>query len=191
MNLQERDTIIRTLDAALLVLKGPQDEKGPLSEGLIPESGMDIAYALPNARERGDVAAVRGGIGCPSDLDTSVERIAFGTGEEATRTVLSAMKFDPSIRSVATLRCTTEILDVMEDLFFAVCSFNPQKVPPGISVMEWGVAFCCREGVPDAIYNEQDSNIEAVVRLLAEDPLRVVNNIIKISARIQNRAIES
>ncbi len=185
MHLQERDHVIRSLGRALTELKRSLDER------LIPDSGMDIVYAMPNARDRGDVAAVGEKIRCREDLQTATERIAFGRGEEAMRSVLTALRHDPSIRSCATLRCTPEAIRGMESLFFTLCSFDPAKVPPGIEVVEWGVAFCCREGVPDAIWNRGQGGYEGLVRIFAEDPLHVANNIIKVSARIQGRAIET
>ncbi|MDI6719362.1 MAG: thiamine-phosphate synthase family protein [Methanomicrobiales archaeon] len=185
MYLQERDHVLRGLNRAIAALNRFLDER------LIPESGMDIVYAMPNARDRGDVAAVGEGIRCREDLQTAADRIAFGRGGEAMRSVLTAMRHDPSIRSCATLRCTSGVIRSMEALFFTTCSFDPARVPPGIEAVEWGVAFCCREGVPDAIWNRGREGIEPLVRIFAEDPMRVADNIIKISARIQDRAIDT
>ena len=50
--------------------------------------------------------------------------------------------------------------------------------------MDWGIASCCREGVPDVCYDTGSAGKEGIIRLFAEDPVDVTNNIIMISNRI-------
>jgi hydroxymethylpyrimidine/phosphomethylpyrimidine kinase len=50
--------------------------------------------------------------------------------------------------------------------------------------MDWGVASCCRSGVPDVIFDRGGMGKEPMIRILGEDPEVIVNNIIKLSARI-------
>ena len=68
-----------------------------------------------------------------------------------------------------------------------ICCRNtliPRTEPPGVQTMDWGVASCCREGVPDAIYDRGAVGKEPMIRVLAEDPVMVAHNILKLSNRI-------
>jgi hydroxymethylpyrimidine/phosphomethylpyrimidine kinase len=91
------------------------------------------------------------------------------------------MKFDPCIRSAAMIACTPAAVKTMESRFFEICSFDPLKEPQGIRTMDWGVAQCCRNGVPDAIYNRRTVDKGAIIRLFGEDPQEVANNILMLS----------
>jgi predicted fused transcriptional regulator/phosphomethylpyrimidine kinase len=90
------------------------------------------------------------------------------------------------MRCVATLRFSRKILIILESLLLECGSFDPASEPPGISTMNWGVASCCKQGVPDACYDTGVKGNEAVIHLFGEDPIDVSNNIIMISNRIIN-----
>jgi hydroxymethylpyrimidine/phosphomethylpyrimidine kinase len=94
------------------------------------------------------------------------------------------MKFDPVMRSAATLRFSRKMLKVIEVLLFECSSFDTTKAPPGIRTIDWGVASCCKEGVPDVCYDYGGLEKEAIIRFFAEKPIDVANNIIMISNRI-------
>jgi hydroxymethylpyrimidine/phosphomethylpyrimidine kinase len=94
------------------------------------------------------------------------------------------MKFDPVIRSAGVIRYDPGTIRICEDLFFEICQFDRGQEPPGIRTMEWGVASCCREGIPDVVYDRGAMGKEALIRFLGENPLVVANNIIKVSARM-------
>ncbi|HVN66324.1 MAG TPA: thiamine-phosphate synthase family protein [Methanomicrobiales archaeon] len=158
---------------------------GEMSPALIPSAGAEIGYALVGARGPGDVATIRerivkkgGGVHIPGD-------IAFGAGVEVARIVITAMRTDPGIRSAAVIRFSPAILAVIEDLLLETCSFDRTKEPPGVSTMDWGVAFCCRDGVPDAVYDRGAPGKEGLVRLFGEEPVHVARTIISISGRLR------
>jgi hydroxymethylpyrimidine/phosphomethylpyrimidine kinase len=94
------------------------------------------------------------------------------------------MKFDPGIRSAANIRFSPQIIRILQDLFLELCSFDRSKEPPGTQTMDWGVAFCCKGGVPDIIYDKGTVGKEPMVRILGENPIDVANTMLKISNRI-------
>jgi predicted fused transcriptional regulator/phosphomethylpyrimidine kinase len=100
------------------------------------------------------------------------------------RIVLTVMKFDPAIRSAANIRYSPEIITVLEDLFLEMCSFDRGQEPPGTKTMDWGVAFCCKNGVPDIIFDRGAVGKEPMVRVIAENPAEVAGIIGRISTRI-------
>jgi len=179
MTQEDRERIIGVLRESVQLLVEHMDAR------LIPEVGMNIVYALPDARSREDVAGVMGRIVRLGDHVHPVGEIAFGASDHMARVVLTAMRFDPRIRSAANIRFSEDILSILDTLLFEVCSFERGEEPPGVQTMDWGVASCCREGVPDVIYDRGAVGKEPMIRLLGEDPVAVAQNILKLSNRIK------
>ncbi|KLK87414.1 phosphomethylpyrimidine kinase [Methanoculleus sediminis] len=176
--MQERGKVIDRVEEAVGLLVERMDAR------LIPEVGMNIVYALPDARSKDDVAGVPGRIVRLADKVHPVGGIAFGASDHVARIVITAMRFDPRIRSAANIRFSEAILPELENLLFEVCSFDRENEPVGMQTMDWGVASCCREGVPDVIYDRGAVGKEPMIRVLGEDPVTVAQNILKLSNRI-------
>ncbi len=178
MTEEERRKIIDSLEEAVALIVERMDVR------LIPEVGMNIVYALPDAREPEDAAGVLGRIVRLGDTVHPVGEVAFGASGHVARFVLTAMRFDPRIRSAANIRFSDTLLAELDNLLFEVCSFDRTKEPPGVQTMDWGVASCCREGVPDIIYDRGAAGLEPMIRVFGEDPVMVAQNILKLSNRI-------
>lgn len=174
----ERGEVLGKLRTAVGMLVEYMDAR------LLPEVGTNIVYALPGARETGDVAGVLGRIIRMEGRVHPVGGVSFGASDHMARAVITAMRFDPTIRSVANIRFSEETLSVIQELMFEVCSFDRTKEPPGTSTMDWGIASCCGDHVPEVIYDRGAVGKEAMIRVFGEDPVRVAQNIIKISTRI-------
>jgi hydroxymethylpyrimidine/phosphomethylpyrimidine kinase len=174
----ERRDVVEKLTEATTLLERSMDIR------LIPENGARLAYAISGARDRNGIATVQGGIIRKDGKPHAVGPCAFGAEDDIARLVLTVMKFDPDMRSVATLRFSRNILQVIESLLLECTSFDSASEPPGISTMDWGVASCCKEGVPDVCFDSGSRGKEAIIRFFAEDPIDVTNNIIMISNRI-------
>jgi len=153
---------------------------------LIPEKGLCIAFAINGARDKNGVAAVTGGIIRDHGKPYASGPCAFGADEGIARIVLTVMKFDSHIRCAATLRFSRRLLEVIEGLLLECASFDPASEPTGISTMDWGIASCCKEGVPDACYENTTGGKEPAIHFFGEDPTVVTNNIIMLSNRIIN-----
>jgi predicted fused transcriptional regulator/phosphomethylpyrimidine kinase len=178
MTTEERDDVLRTLRSAV------EQIVRTMHPSLVPEVGTNIVYAVRDARTSGDVAAVEGRVVRAGGRPTPVGQVAFGASDHVARIVLTVMKFDPDIRSAANIRYSPEIIAVIEDLFLEICSFDRGQEPPGTRTMDWGVAFCCKNGVPDVIFDKGAVGKEPMVRILGEDPLRVASTIGTISSRL-------
>jgi predicted fused transcriptional regulator/phosphomethylpyrimidine kinase len=177
---RERSDILETLTEVVGLLTRSLDVR------LIPTHGAMLGYALRGARDKNGVAAVKGGIVSGREKPHAAGPCEFGADEDIARIILTAMKFDSGIRSAATLRCSGTVLKVMENLLLECRSFEQGKAPPGISTMDWSVASCCKEGVPDICYSHKGRGDESVFIIFGEDPIDVSNNIIMISNRILN-----
>lgn len=170
----EKDAVLQKLSYAASHLRGKIPDK------FIPSDGVQLAYARRVARDDTDIASVIGGLGLHNQAP-NLANVGFGAGGTIATVLLTALKFDPLIRSAAIIACTSEAVKMMESKYFELCSFDPRKEPPGIRTMDWGVAQCCRNGVPDAIYNRSTGDASAIIRLFGEDPLDVANNILMLS----------
>jgi len=180
MSVEDRQKIIERLNYAVSLFVENVDPR------LIPEVGTNIVFALPSAKDIEDVAGVVGRIVKMRATIHPVGAIEFGGSNHMARVVLTAMNFDSSIRSAANILFSEKIIVILDDLLFDICSFERTKEPPGIKTMDWGVASCCKNGVPDVIFDRGSQGKEPMIRLLGEDPVSVSQNIIKISNRCRN-----
>jgi thiamine-phosphate diphosphorylase len=175
----ERYTTLSTLQAAIKQLEPS------LNIRLIPPEGISFGFALRGARDTGGVAAVNGAIKNGSGKRVTNGPCTFGTNEPVVRIILTAMKFDPIMRSAALLQFSDRALQVFEnDLFLECAPLDAASQRPGISSMDWGIASCCKEGVPDVIIRRSADVKESRIVLFGEGPADVANNIIICSNRI-------
>ncbi|NMB79643.1 MAG: phosphomethylpyrimidine kinase [Methanomicrobiales archaeon] len=176
---RERNDTLALLDAAVIPLRQS------LNIRLIPPEGASFGYAMRGARDKSSVAAVKGGIqdenGAPRPFGPS----EFATDDPVVRAILTVMKFEPAVRSAAILRFLPRALSVLEDDMFLECaSYQGGPKRPGISTMDWGIAFCCKEDIPDVIFEKTPDPDQSRFIFLGEDPSDVANNIIICSGRI-------
>jgi thiamine-phosphate diphosphorylase len=175
----ERHNILSTIQAATTLLE--QSVNGLL----IPPEGISFGFALRGARDTGGVAVVDGGIQTGAGGGVNAGQCAFGTNEPVVRIILTAMKFDPVMRSAAILQFSDRVLAVFEnDLFLECTILKADSSQIGISTIDWGIASCCEDDVPDVIIRKTTRAEESRIILFGEDPADVVNNIIICSNRI-------
>jgi predicted fused transcriptional regulator/phosphomethylpyrimidine kinase len=174
----ERRAVLDRLSQAVSLLGSPLDPR------LIPAGGLSIGFAIRGARDSGGIAGLRNGIFTGPANPSAGGDITFDADAQITRIILTTMKFDPVIRSAAIVRFSTFALAGLESMFLECARFDPARVPPGIGTMAWGVASCCKDGVPDVIYNDGFGGNEGIIRILGEDPVVVANNILILSNRV-------
>lgn len=169
----EKEAVIQKLTVAAFSINGK------IRPALVPPGGVQLAFARKGARDHTGIARVRDGIQATIQTPDQLEAVFGGEGMIVTD-LLTAMRFDPRIRSAGIIACTRSAITTMEARFLEICSFDERKEPPGIKTMNWGVAQCCRDGVPDAIYNRSTGNTAGLIRLFGEDPSEVANNILML-----------
>jgi len=152
-----------------------------INPALIPNTGANIGYALRKARIPSEVASVSGGIFFREGKVVRSGSVLFGADNEISRLILTAMKFEPGIRCVANLFFHDTALSVCEDLLYEITELENENELPGISIMDWGVAFAAKDGIPDVIYSRGRTGRPPVFRLFGENPTEVRTKIIKIS----------
>ena len=143
-----------------VILKALQQAHGRvmnIPRYLLPSGGVALAYAVANPRDIKDIAVVRS------------NGIGFGTDDTLVRVCI---------------RYTEEIADVVRETLRDVAEYDPSKFPPGISSMDWGIASCCRDGVPLVIIDSGTKDTEPLIRILGTTPEEVANRILIISERL-------
>lgn len=109
---------------------------------------------------------------------------AFGSDKEISRVLITIARFDRQIRAIGIMVFSQDLLESCEGLLYETAGFDRGHTPPGISTMDWGVASCCKDGVPDVIYNRGTQEMSGSLRFLGEEPGEVATKIIKAIARI-------
>ncbi|NOZ77377.1 MAG: bifunctional hydroxymethylpyrimidine kinase/phosphomethylpyrimidine kinase [Euryarchaeota archaeon] len=138
----------------------------------IPEVGTNMAYALPRARDSGDVCAISGRVVRVSGRARAVGSLEFGASKHVAAIVLAAMAHDPGVRCAVNIRYSPETVDACKRAGLSVASFSREEEPEGVSTMEWGTDSAIRSmgRVPDVIYDRGGVGKEAMVRVLGRDP---------------------
>ncbi len=165
--MQTREEITAALQKAARLITAEADSR------LIPEGGFRMGYALPGATIPDDVCAV----------DGNTATVCFGIDAGVARVILTIIRHEGCLRSVAAVRCSGKILRCLtDDLALDVSSYT--NAPPGSVTMDWGVESCCRDGVPDVIYGQNLAKNDALLWIVAENPADVARNIIMLSGCI-------
>ena len=176
---QQRNDVLTRLSRAVVLLEESMD-----SRLVAAGAGSNIGFAITGARDSTGVAAVTGGLVVQKNAVRTAGACGFGTDAEIARILLTASKFDPEVRCAATIRYTDAVRRMLENMFLECCTIDKSRQPPGVGTMDWGVASCCRDGVPEAIVNPGTLKEGAVIHLFGENPAVVAGNIIMLSNRI-------
>lgn len=155
---------------------------------LIPETQTNFAYALLNAAEVSDVAAVRGRIIRIENTAVPASYIKFGVSTHVASAVIAYMSVNPDFRSAINIRFDKRIVDVCKSLF-SVASYDRTKEPKKIkrkegSTVAWGIlAALSKNPIAEVIYHRGDVGKEPMICLFGRNPREVVN---KIKAILEN-----
>ena len=155
---------------------------------LIPETQTNFAYALLNAADVSDVAAVRGRIIRIENTAAPASYIKFGVSTHVASAVIAYMSVNPDFRSAINIRFDERIVDVCKSLF-SVASYDRTKEPKKIkrkegSTVAWGIlAALSKNPIAEVIYHTGDVGKEPMICLFGRNPREVVN---KIKAILKN-----
>jgi hydroxymethylpyrimidine/phosphomethylpyrimidine kinase len=149
----------------------------------LPEVGMNVAYALPDATTRKMVCAVDGRIMKYREQAFLCGTLDFGVSKHAASIVLAAMSFDREMRSALNIRYSQKTVDLCRKIGLTVGSFDRKSEPMGSSsTMEWGTkqAIAALGRVPDIIYDTGGVGKEPMIRILGKNPEDVLSKLQKL-----------
>lgn len=146
-----------------------------LPRRLMPEVGINVAYALHDATSHAGVCAVRGRLAY-TDGPVQVGECRFGASRHVASIVLATMQHDASMRSAMNVAYQEDVVAACRDAGLTTGSFDRADEPPGRSTMEWGTGRVIeqRGGIPDVIWDEGDIGKEPMIRVLGTTPRQVV-----------------
>jgi hydroxymethylpyrimidine/phosphomethylpyrimidine kinase len=148
----------------------------------VPEVGINIGYALPNAQIQSEICALTGRIVRVGSSVGHLGDIKFGASKHVARIILAAMKHDKSIRSAMNIKYRPETIGLCKGLKFTIGTFNRVNEPEAVSSMEWGTRKTIENlgFVPDIIYDTGGLGKEPMIRILGKNPGEVFKKLKKI-----------
>jgi hydroxymethylpyrimidine kinase/phosphomethylpyrimidine kinase len=155
---------------------------------LIPETQTNFAYALSNAVDISDVAAVRGRIIKIENTAVPASYIKFGASSHVASAVLAYMDVNPDFMSAINIRFDDGIVDICKSLF-TVSSYDRSQEPKRIkrtegSSVAWGIhTALSKNRSADVIYHRGDIGKEPMITVFGQNPAEVVS---KIKAILKN-----
>ncbi|MGC9554629.1 MAG: bifunctional hydroxymethylpyrimidine kinase/phosphomethylpyrimidine kinase [Thermoplasmatota archaeon] len=189
--------VVRQADHPLPVLNGERtrvwhelqtalDDLGSiLPPFLLPEVGINMAYALPGAAGPQQVCAIRGRM-VYAGRPVQVGQCRFGVSRHVAAIVLAAMQHDPAKRAAANIAYRPEHVDACREAGLTVGHFDRAEEPESVSTMEWGTDRAIRSlgQVPDVIWDGGGMGKEAMIRVLGDHPGQVVDKVREIVQRL-------
>jgi len=166
----------RTLDEVRSAVAVLQDRLPP---DLVPEVGMNLAFALPYPQGYEEVCGVQGRLVRAGDRVRMAGEVRFGGSRHIARVVMSALAADPRTRCAMNLRFSDATVERLASVGLEVGSFDRAGEPGSVSSMEWGTAEAIRlcGHVPDVIYDRGGVGKEPMVRVLGHHPSDVLSKI--------------
>jgi len=158
---------------------------------IMPEDGFELVYALTRAVSAEMVGRIIVHISPVQNEMGQNPEVTFGETSQISSGILTAMRFCPEIRSSCSLQYSEKLTKICEKMLLYVCKFDAFQIPPGVSTMDWTVAFCSgqEEGVPDIISVKSNDPGRSSLRIFGESPFIVTTNIIKIAERISDETL--
>ena len=134
---------------------------------------MSVGFAVPGARDAGDVAAFPGGIGLRRGRVHIEGAPGFGASPHAAALCLACMKRYPFIRSAA---ASVTIGRSWKGRRRRGCRSSAWDKEEGAGDRRLVVETALERtaGPPDIIYDQGDAGAEAVIRLFARDPQELI-----------------
>lgn len=156
---------------------------------LIPEVQSNLGYGPGGAKSEQDIIAFPERIIKNGNGITAISRPKFGSSSHIASIILTAMNHDQLKKAAMNIKYMPEIITACKKLKLSVSSFsrklepNPVKRKEG-STLEWGTEQAIKKfgSVPDIIYDTGEMGKEAMIRVLAPDPVSLANIILKIKA---------
>jgi hydroxymethylpyrimidine kinase/phosphomethylpyrimidine kinase len=186
---QARYQVLEELQAAAARLT--REDISPL----IPEVMSNLGYALPYAEGLEHVAAFPGRILKTPHGTLAPVPPAFGASRHIATLILTVKERFPHLRAAMNIRYVEGIEDMAPLLHLRCASFDRAREPAEVKAREggtlsWGVASILDnlqswEQPPDLIGDKGEVGKEAMIRIIGEDPMRVVEKALALKTALQ------
>lgn len=171
----------------------PLVESSNILHRLSPECQMNLVMALPPPYAKGpeDVCGIPGRIHKTGTRLRFASCPAFGASKHVAGALLTAMDFDPSVRSSMNALCSEEVLAACRALGFSMGSYDRALEPDAVKRAEgasirWGVGEAIKSlgFVPDMVYHLGDWGKEPMINIFGKDAVEVVKKALCIARKL-------
>ena len=176
----ERYLTLLDVEAGLRTIKA-------INSNLIPERGSNLAMAISRAKKVADVAAVKGRIVKVRGTIKPVGCVAFGASRTMARVVLTALRYDPTLKSAMNVRRSDEVIDACQELKLTTEDFDrADELGGAIDGLETTRAIESSmkrgAGIPDVIFGLRGTSKEPMAFILGHSAQHVAKKVAKISS---------
>ncbi|MGV9171563.1 MAG: bifunctional hydroxymethylpyrimidine kinase/phosphomethylpyrimidine kinase [Promethearchaeia archaeon] len=162
-------------------------EKKEFSQ-FIPEVRLNISGALPEAKDKSDIAAIEGRVTIINGFPYAAGQIKFGVSDHTARLILTAKEFDKSINFVMNLRYKEKYIQrIKANTNLSLYEFTRKSQPNNVkkkehSTMQWLINRSMEEigKIPDIIWDTGGKGKEPMIRLFAKNEEKMIAKIQKI-----------
>ena len=179
----EKFKVLQDLSESLLTLEGDES-----ISRLIPESQSNLAMSISEPESPLDVAAVPGRIVKISKGVKSSAAPEFGASRHVAAAIMTALRFDPSIRAGMNIAYSSHVIQTCERLGLTVSYYDRAEEPADIKATEggsipWGTEQAIKriQRVPDIIYHKGDYGKEPMALILGMSASEVGRTALQIA----------
>lgn len=145
---------------------------------LVPEVGMNIVEARPNAKTTFEVVGIPGRIVKVFNTVKAVSQPTYGSSRFMATLLLEVMKYFPNIRSAANIKHSNELEKSLARLKMSMVKIGPYEYRTLDTVIELVSRELRRlKSSPDAIIDLGPPGFEHLIYLLAEDSLKLLEKL--------------
>ncbi len=165
---------------------------------LMPEVRVNLAYALPAAKTRDEVAAIDGRITVVRGLPHASGMPEWGASDHMARLIIEVRKYDPAINAGINFKCDPVTIEIVQEycsergILFGWIDRADEPVEivekDGMS-MPWKIkqlAASC-SGIPRLFYEGEGWGKEPLFVALGNDAVEVAGIAVEIARRYQQR----
>lgn len=147
---------------------------------LIPEVRSNIAYALPKASKKSQIAAIPGRITKVKDRAIVHSKAEFGASDHLSSIILPVLKASPETRSILDIKYEEDFKDILDKENLNYQLYDREK---GSKIKEDIIEIFEGKDL-DALIDPGGFGIEPIIYLFGRDPITVYEKARKISKNL-------
>lgn len=159
---------------------------------IIPEVQSNFGYAVPYAKELGDIAAIPGRIVKIGEEVCTFKDPAFGASRHIAGMILTAMKYNKDFRCAMNIRFSEDMINICRKMGYVIDHFDRTDEPEDIKAKEGSslkrgtdCVFSRHDTIPDIIFDRGDVGKEPMIRVFGKHPDEVAEKVLTISKNLK------